>query len=268
MKPVLRRLLEGEADSLRRRSVVREYLQARVLQALQDSGAFAHWAFLGGTALRFLFELPRYSEDLDFSLADPDGDLEFDKHIDRVVRDLNREAYDVVAKTRGGPAVRSAFVRFRGLLYELGLSGHADEVISVRVELDTNPPGGAHTETRVVRRFVLLNLLHYDRASLFSGKLHAILARRYTKGRDLYDLVWYLSDRSWPPPNFEHLNLALTQTGWPGPAIAEHNWKETVAEALGRVDWRRAVDDVAPFLERPQEIELINEKTLLELLRT
>ncbi len=268
MKPVLHRLLEGEPDGSRKRSTVREYLQARILQALQDSGAFAHWAFLGGTALRFLFDLPRYSEDLDFSLVDVEGAAGFDKHIDRVVRDLTREAYDVVARTRGGPAVRSAFVRFRGLLHELGLSGHAEEALSVRVDLDTNPPGGAHTETSVVRRFVLVNLLHYDRASLFAGKLHAILARSYTKGRDLYDLVWYLSDRSWPPPNLEHLNRALAQTGRPGPTITEGNWKETVAEALGRVDWRRAVDDVAPFLERPREIELINEKTLLELLRT
>jgi predicted nucleotidyltransferase component of viral defense system len=266
MKPVLHRLVDEEPDALRKRSTVREYLQARILQALQDSGAFAHWAFLGGTALRFLFDLPRYSEDLDFSLVAGDAPSEFEKHIDRVLRDLSREAYDVAARSRTEATVHSAFLRFRGLLHELGLSGHAEEVISVKVELDTNPPGGAHTETDLVRRFVIINMLHYDRASLFAGKLHAILARSYTKGRDLYDLVWYLSDRTWPPPNFNHLNLALAQTRWQGPAVTQENWKDIVADALGRVDWRRAVEDVAPFLERPREIDLINERTLHDLL--
>ena len=268
MKPVIQRLIADDDDVLRKRSIVREYLQARILQALQDSGAFSNWAFLGGTALRFLFELPRYSEDLDFSLVGVDVPSEFETHIEHTVRDLNREAYDVNAKVRREGAVRSAFLRFRGLLYELGISGHRDEVISVKVELDTNPPAGAGTETRLLRRYVILNILHYDRGSLFADKLHAILARSYTKGRDLYDLMWYLSDPAWPRPNLDLLNRALEQTAWRGPEISAENWKQVVSHALERVDWRRAVEDVGPFLERPKEAELITPQTFDDLLCT
>lgn len=60
----------------------------------------------------------------------------------------------------------------------------------------------------------MLNLLHYDKSSLLAGKLHAVLTRKYTKGRDLYDLMWYLSDPTWPAPNLIQLNNALKQTGW------------------------------------------------------
>jgi len=268
MKPVIQRLIADERDLLQKRSLVREYLQARILQSLQDSGAFSNWAFLGGTALRFLFELPRYSENLDFSVFDVDAPSAFEKHTERVVGDLRREAYDVNAKTGGHRAVRLAFLRFRGLLHELGISGHRDEVISVKVELDTNPPAGARTETRILRRHVLLNILHYDRGSLFAGKLHAILARSYTKGRDLYDLMWYLSDPAWPPPNLDLLNASLEQTAWAGPTVTTDNWKRVVLDALTHVDWRRAVEDVTPFLERPNEAELIGPQTFGELLRS
>ncbi len=266
MKPVIERLIAEDPDPLHRRSIVREYLQARVLQCLQDSGAFSHWAFLGGTALRFLYELPRYSEDLDFSVAETKASPEFERHIERIVRTLSREAYDVDAKPTGDAAVRSAFIRFRGLLHELGMSGHRDEVVTVKVELDTNPPQGAVTETRILRRYVLLNVLHYDRASLFAGKIHAILARRYTKGRDLYDLMWYLSDATWPGPNLGFLNRALEQTFWSGPTLTPENWRPVVRGALEQVDWRRAVEDVSPFLERPTEADFIRPETFDELL--
>jgi hypothetical protein len=79
----------------------------------------------------------------------------------------------------------------------MGLSGHREEALSVKLEVDTQPPRGAGIETTIVRRHVLLRIQHHDRA----GKLHAILQRPWPKGRDFYDLVWYLSDRHWPAPN-------------------------------------------------------------------
>ena len=216
MKPLLLELLREESDAFRRRSRAREYLQARILLSLQDHGAFANWAFVGGTALRFLFSLPRYSEDLDFSVTSPGAEARFEERLEAVRSDLLGEAYQVDVRSRTRAAVASALVKFRGLLYELGLSPHDDEVFTIKVEIDTNPPAGARTETRLVRRFVMLNLLHYDRSSLLAGKLHAVLTRKYTKGRDLYDLAWYLSDPDWPAPNLDQLNHALEQTGWAG----------------------------------------------------
>jgi hypothetical protein len=95
------------------------------------------------------------------------------------------------------------------------------QIISIKIEIDTNPLAGARTETTILRRFFLLNIMHYDKSSLLAGKLYALLTRAYTKGRDLFDLVWYLSDPQWPAPNIPQLNNALERFGWTGPEVAE-----------------------------------------------
>ncbi len=89
-------------------------------------------------------------------------------------------------KLREQSAVKSAFVVFPGLPFELALSAHRDEALRVKVEIDTNPLAGAGLMTTMVRRHVLLQLHHHDRASLLAGKLHAVL---HTKGRDFFDLL-------------------------------------------------------------------------------
>lgn len=266
MKPLLMDSLESETNAAQRRNMAREFLQARVLLALQDCGAFADWAFVGGTALRFLYRLPRYSEDLDFSLVAPEREAKFDRHMTAVQRDLAAETYDIEVKIRTRTTVASAHVKFRGLLYEIGVSPHPDEVFMVKVEIDTNPPRGAVTETRIVRRFIMLNLHHHDRASLFAGKLHAVLTRTYTKGRDLYDLAWYLADDTWPAPNLLQLNNALQQTGWTGAVATSENWRVMVADRLATLDWKQAQLDVAPFLEREQDVAMVSKDALLALL--
>jgi hypothetical protein len=117
------------------------------------------------------------------------------------------------------------------------------------------------------QRFIMLNLLHHDRSSLLAGKLHAVLARRYTKGRDLYDLAWYLSDPGWPEPNIVLLDNALRQTGWKGPPVTEQNWRQSVAARLDTVDWKFARADVSPFLERRQDVDMVSKTVLQSLLR-
>lgn len=140
MKPILERLVDEQTEDRLKRSTAREYLQARILQALQDQGLFSRWTFHGGTALRFLYGLPRYSEDLDFSLTPDTGSLNFDRSITQVCNDLAKETYDVDMTMRSSGAVYASFIRFR----------------------------------------------------------------------DLYDLLWYLSDPDWPAPNLRFLNNAQT----------------------------------------------------------
>jgi hypothetical protein len=112
-----------------------------------------------------------------------------------------------------------------------------------------------------------IDLQHHDKASLLAGKLHAFLARRYVKGRDIYDLVWYLSDRTWPAPNLELLNNALAQTGWRGPQVTAENWQQIVARRAERLDWKQVVADVEPFLERPADIALLTQENFRSTLR-
>lgn len=265
MKEELRIRIQGlEPGEAKNR--VREALQARILASLQRSGAMIPLAFQGGTALRFLYSIRRYSEDLDFALERPERGYGFRSFLGAIQSDLRQEGYGVEMKVNDQRTVHSAFVRFPGLLFELGISPHANEVFSIKVEVDTNPPAGAVLATTVVRRQVTLNLQHHDPASLFAGKLHAILQRSYPKGRDLYDLIWYASDPAWPSPNLVLLNNALQQTGWEGPLLTAENWKGTVLEKLRGIDWQRAAADVRPFLEVPAEVDLLTEDVAVRAL--
>jgi predicted nucleotidyltransferase component of viral defense system len=266
MKEHLRQLAARADNDRARACLVREYLQARVLESLQDGGVFVRWVFVGGTALRFLFSLPRFSEDLDFSLIAPGTEVGVTAALTEVKRALGLEGYPIEVKVNDRKTVASAWIRFPGLPHDLGLSPHASQNLSIKVEVDTNPPSGAHVETTVVRRHVTLHLCHHDKASLLAGKLHAVLSRAWAKGRDLYDLVWYLADRTWPAPNLDLLNAALAQTGWQGPVLTAENWREQVRKRTEVLDWEKARADVRPFLERENDLGLVAKEVLDRLL--
>ena len=266
MKTVLTSLVAGASTPIAGRNLAREYLQARILASLQRTGAMIPLAFRGGTALRFLYGAPRYSEDLDFALERPGKGYDLPVCLEAVSRDFVKEGYAVEIMMSEQRVVHSAFVRFPGLLYELGLSPHQDQVLAVKIEVDTNPPADAGVETTIVRRHVILNLQHHDKASLLAGKLHAILARPFTKGRDVYDLFWYLSDPGWPNPNLELLRNALRQTGWEAELPEGNTWRGIVRQRIETVGWSQVLRDVQPFLEPQEQMELLSASNLGRLL--
>jgi hypothetical protein len=267
VKDVLRELvLERSRARVDPRNLAREYLQARVLGSLQRAGAMMAIAFHGVTALRFLYGLPRFSEDLDFSLEDPHRGFDIREALRRIRSGLEAEGYRVDPRVKTTTAVHSGFIKFPGLLHELGLSPRREETLRIKLEVDTNPPEGAGLETTLVRRFETLRLYHHDRPSLLAGKLHAILQRPWTKGRDLFDLLWYLSDPEWPPPNLVLLNNALLQTGWDRDAVTPDNWRVVVRERIEGLDWGRVFSDVQPFVEPRADIDLLTRENLLSVL--
>jgi len=266
MKSYLIARVEALSSPLEGRNLTREYLQARILEQLQRAGAMIPLAFHGGTALRFLYGIPRYSEDLDFGLERSPDRYDFRAYLHAIRRACEVEGYGVSIKLDDRRVVHSAFVRFPGLLHELGLSPHPSEVLAVKLEIDTNPPAGAGLATTVVRRHVTLQLQHHDRASLLAGKLHALLQREYVKGRDLYDLLWYLGDPDWPPPNLTLLNNALRQTSWEGGRLTPENWRDVVRRRVAALRWERVLADVRPFLEDESQAALLTRQNLLRVL--
>lgn len=249
------RLLVRATDPLAGRNVAREYLQARVLEGMGRAGAFATLAFQGGTAVRFLYNLPRYSEDLDFALEGKRSGYDLRGWLAAVQRQFRREGYEVRTAVRDCGAVHAAWLRFPGILYETGLSPHRDQVLAVKIDVDTNPPAGAVARTRLVRRHVSLRLWHHDRASLLAGKVHAVLRRPFAKGRDVYDLAWYLSNPEWPEPNLELLSAALRQGTKSGRALLLPGaWREATARRLATLSWDDLSADVRPFLEGPDRL--------------
>jgi len=269
MKEQIKQIIAKAPNRLLARNLVREYCQARILQFLQERGAFTSWIFHGGTALRLLYMLPRFSEDVDFALRNTSASSDFVGIISGVCRSFEAEAYGVEShKLKEHTPVKSVFITFPGLFYELGLSPHRTEALSIKVELDSRPPDGGMMETSIIRRYVILNVLHYDKASLLSGKLHAILMRPYFKGRDLYDLYWYMADPSWPEPNLRFLNEALRQTKWQGPEVTATNWVEQITKRLERIDWSQAVGDVRPLIERESNLIQLTREGVLKLLKS
>jgi hypothetical protein len=266
MRDYLNDLVRSSPTPAHGRNAAREYLQARILGALQRTGAMIPLAFHGGTALRFLFGSPRYSEDLDFALERSAAGYNLRGYLQTIRGELAAEGYAVELKVSDRQAVHSALVRFPGLPVELGLPGHRNQVLAVKIEVDTRPPAGAVLATTVIRRHVTLQLQHHDRASLLAGKLHALLQRPYPKGRDVYDLLWYLSDPVWPAPNVTLLQNALRQTGWAGPAVSAQNWKGLVRGRLETLSWDPLVADVGPFLEAGGGLELLTRENLLRVL--
>ena len=253
MKSDLQHLLQTANNQKQALNWMREYLQARILAVLQEQGAMIALAFLGGTALRFLYQLPRYSEDLDFSLEKSGENYTFRTNLEAISNVLTQEGYPIQIKFNDQKTVYHAFIGFPGLLFEFGLSPHVDQNFTIKIEVDTRPPLGAELTTSLIRyRELFLNIQHHDKASLLAGKVHAILQRNYLKGRDVFDLVWYLSDRTWPLPNFQMLNNALQQTSWEGPQLTASNWKMILYDKLSHSDLARARDDVGPFLANPE----------------
>ena len=245
---------------------LREYLQAFVLRSFHDGEAFRHLAFVGGTALRFLHGLPRFSEDLDFSMvagAENSGAAWMGK----VKRDLQLAGFQPEVTWNDRKLVHTGWVRVAGILYEAGLAAMPGQNLAIKVEIDTRPPAGARCERRIITRHLTFFLQHYDLPSLLAGKLHAVINRKYAKGRDWYDLVWYLSQRPPVAPNPLLLQNALDQTHGAGRTDALA-WRSLVRDRLERSDIGAILADVGPFLERPQDAALLTRENLLGLLES
>ena len=149
----------AEADGL---NLLREYVQSRILGVMQEAGSMTALAFMGGTALRFVYRTPRYSEDLDFTLEQDAESFALRSLSARIERRLQREGYTVRVRVSDSGTVARAMVGFVGLLADAGLSPHEDEVLWVKIEVDTKPPAGAVLAVSVIDKFGLLRLQHHD----------------------------------------------------------------------------------------------------------
>jgi predicted nucleotidyltransferase component of viral defense system len=267
LKDYLAHIIDPADSLVFSRNKVREYLQALILAALQKSGAMISCAFHGGTALRFLYGLPRFSEDLDFALEKDKKHLDFAQNLKQIKSDLLRNGFDVTIRAQTARIVQNAFISFPGLLYDLQLSPHVNETLAVKIEIDTRPPAGATVETTLIRRYVTLNLLHHDPASLLAGKLNAILTRGFSKGRDWYDLLWYLSNPDWPEPNLVLLENAFRQKFNDDMPFDSTSWRQQILHKAEKIEFDHIRADVSPFLQDERECDLLTLDTFQRLLK-
>lgn len=265
MKSYLLQLVERADGQTAKLNLMREYLQVYALRTMFEKGRFSQVAFLGGTALRFLENMPRFSEDLDFSTTVGTG-YDFEKILSEIKNEFVAANYSIYIKFNVEKTVHSAFLKFPELMHMAGLSYRADQNITIKIDVDTDPPPGAHLKTTLVNKYFPIAFTHYDLPSLFSGKLHAIFTRPYVKGRDYFDLVWLLSRDRGLKPNFELLNNALKQTK-SHLRITVDDWKTKLVERVESVDWEKIVSDVEKFVEEPRHLDSMRLEFLLDLLK-
>jgi len=206
-------------------TALRELLQSLALLGLWRAKFFEHIAFYGGTALRILYGLDRFSEDLDFSLLTPSSKFSFDTYSSALQKELNAFGFDVTfepkQKTKDS-AIESAFLKgntFNQLVVintsDQILSGiNKQSVIKIKLEIDTNPPSDFDTEMKYLFSPVQFAVRSYTLPSLFAGKMHALLFRKWknrVKGRDWYDFAWYISH--YPQLKITHLEKRMRQSG-------------------------------------------------------
>lgn len=265
MKDYVLELSRSQTGYNAKLNIMREYLQAYILRIMHDEGAFRTTAFLGGTALRFLHNIPRFSEDLDFSLARGKG-YKFIDMLNKIKQELMSAGYNIDMTYKTEKTVQNSFVKFSDLMYETGISPHKNQAFSIKLEIDTNPPAGAVLKTDIVNKYFPIAFLCYDLSSLFAGKIHALLTRKYAKGRDFFDLGWYLSRWKDIVPNIALLKNALKQTGWKKELPTGENWRGYLYDVIKAVDWKKVEMDVKNFLENPSDVHVFTKENTLRLL--
>jgi len=249
------------ADKL---NLLREYIQAFALRSLHESEAFSCLSFVGGTALRFAYNLPRFSEDLDFSLekADHYKPVEWMK---KLKHDMQLSGFETNLNWNDRKTVHTAWIKVGGIMKEVGLAAMADQKLSIKLEIDTHPPEGAECEKTIINRHLVFALQYHRLPSLMAGKTHALLTRNYPKGRDWYDLLWYLGQRPPIEPNPILLQNALDQTQGEG-TVEANNWKSMLRGKTKTLDFTQLAEDVQPFLERQQDASLLTAEHFQSLL--
>jgi hypothetical protein len=244
----------------------KEALQRYLMTQLQNDGLLVDVAFIGGTALRILHQLPRYSEDLDFIWKNPANEAALDKWSKTLTRALTK--LGAIAHVQAKRAKKEdAKVRKRSFVVYLlaeapAFKAFAPRGLQISFEIDLDPP--SHTEGEAKTLAIAGNQVTMptlNLPSMMAGKLHILLTRKdREKGRDWFDYAWYR--RAGILPNVPQLQSAIAQTS-DGPEA--RFWMSYLRERTKAVNWQHVRDDVKPFLEDPAAATSLNDVTISHL---
>ena len=250
------------ANPVEEEQAIREILQEIALYALWRADFFEIAAFQGGTSLRVLHQLPRFSEDLDFMLKSPATAFKWGDYLQpmrAVLREFGLQS-EVLDRRRMDQAVRQAVRKDNSIGNQLNLrfqQGQQNRVLQIKLEIDVDPPNGSLFAYRYLDFPLDFEVCHQNLASNLALKIHALLCRPYIKGRDWYDFNWYV--KQGVRPNLPHLQAALIQHGpWQGqPLTVDDAWlAKTLGEKIAAVDWSAAATDVERFLNSAERQSL------------
>lgn len=264
----------NEEDAL---SALREIMQEIALAGLSRTDFFKKAAFYGGTALRIFHGLDRFSEDLDFSLLSEEKDFSIEPYFQAVQEEFEGLGMRISIRKKQkihSSAIESAFLKSETLWKELVLEDIVKQMgiksnknIKIKIEVDRNPPLGFQTEERLLLRPFSFYVKCFDLPSLFAGKMHALLFRKWknrVKGRDWYDMEWYI--RKGVSLNLEHFLQRAKDTGdWEKPSISKADLLGLLGEKIKTTSIENVKADVRPFIKNSRQLDIWNTAYFLDL---
>jgi predicted nucleotidyltransferase component of viral defense system len=249
---------------------LREILQEIALLGLWRGKFFEKAAFYGGTALRILYGMDRFSEDLDFSLLQPIPDFDLSRYVGALEREIRSFGFEVSVERRKKKAespVQSAFLKADTLKHLLVIETAEEiarqiprgQVMKIKVEVDTDPPPGFDTENKFLMHPIPFSVRAFVLPDLFAGKMHAVLCRQWKsrgKGRDWYDLVWYAAYH--PQLHLKHLEKRMFQSGHlkEGEHLTQEKFLALISKAIEKLNVEQVRREVEPFVKNPETLEV------------
>ncbi len=250
-------------------NALKEILQEIALLGLWRSKFFEKAAFYGGTALRILYGLDRFSEDLDFSLLQADKNFNFMPYNQAIIDELSSFGFDVHIEVKNKNIqtnIESAFIKATTQKQLILIEAHTHitnrihhmHTLKIKMEVDTDPPQGFQTEVKTLLLPIPFSVKTMTQPNLFAGKIHAILCRPWqtrVKGRDWYDLVWYVARNT--PVNLDHLRERLIQTNtWSKGKLSLDELLALLENKIEETDFDNAKVDILPFIRDKQTVDL------------
>ena len=255
--------------NVREENVLHEVMQQIALAGLSRGGFFEKAAFYGGTCLHLLHGMRRFSEDMDFSLLEPDLGFRFEDYFPAVVEEFKMAGKDVEIKMKhkGQPsAIESAFLKESSDVFDIGFT--TEKRLKVKVEVDIDPPPKFSTEMKLLELPRKCWVRSYDLPGLYAGKVSAALFRKWknrVKGRDWYDVTWYIQNRV-------ELDLAhLVERAKESEPTADVSTREKLLAAfdarIDTIDFENAKQDVLLYLKDPKEVDIWSREFFKEYIR-
>ena len=257
-------------NNTERENALKEIIQEIALAGLSRGGFFSRAAFYGGTCLRMFHGLNRFSEDLDFAVLEKDPSFKLDAFFPALEREFVSYGIDIDIETKNkkdNETVQSAFLKGNTLMLFMTFfpkSEDAKKVIpnqkmKIKFEVDIDNPEGGKTEFRYRMLPAPYEVRIFDEATLFSGKIHAVLCRAYNnrvKGRDYYDYLFYVGKGS--SFNLRYLENKLKNTGIiaPDTSLTLETVKQMLEEKFRSVDYDAAKADVSSFISDRYDLDL------------
>jgi len=277
----IKKMLEDYPNEMSQVDKLREILQQTALLGLARHHFFEHAIFYGGTALRILYGLDRYSEDLDFSLLKPNPDFNFHPFLEGMRLELESMGFQlhVTAREKNQESgIWSAFLKANTLELLLSIdeksktSGiHPEQKIQIKLEIDTDPPVySLPIESKLVKNPIPFYITTLRIIDLCAGKMHAVLCRAWRnriKGRDWYDLIWYIQNGI--PVNLAYLRAKMLQTKHLaiGEKLGEQELQQKLKQRIEQVDWASAKRDVIPFIQDNRRLDLWSSQFFHDLIK-